>query len=64
MVMLIASQGFPEPRQPEEILALDDVVSQYIRRDLELTGGKVGGKGGAADVLHINPSTLRKRMRK
>jgi transcriptional regulator with GAF, ATPase, and Fis domain len=58
------SQGFPEPRQPEEILALDDVVSQYIRRVLELTGGKVGGKGGAADLLRINPSTLRKRMRK
>jgi transcriptional regulator with GAF, ATPase, and Fis domain len=58
------SQGFPEPRQPEEVLALNDVVSQYIRRVLELTGGKVGGKGGAAELLHINPSTLRKRMRK
>jgi transcriptional regulator with GAF, ATPase, and Fis domain len=59
-----ARQGFPEPGQSEEVLALDDVVSQYIRRVLELTGGKVGGKGGAADLLHINPSTLRKRMRK
>jgi transcriptional regulator with GAF, ATPase, and Fis domain len=59
-----ANQGLPEPRQPEEILALDDVVSHYIRRVLELTGGKVGGTGGAAELLHINPSTLRKRMRK
>jgi hydrogenase-4 transcriptional activator len=43
-------------------LKLDEVVSQHIRRVLEMTKGKVHGKGGAAEVLGINPSTLRNRM--
>ena len=57
-------RGLPDREWPDKVLALDEVVSQYIRRVLELTGGKVGGKGGAAELLQINPSTLRKRMRK
>ena len=43
-------------------LNLDEVMSQHIRRVLEMTKGKVHGKGGAAEVLGINPSTLRNRM--
>jgi transcriptional regulator with GAF, ATPase, and Fis domain len=43
-------------------LKLDEVMSQHIRRVLETTKGKVHGKGGAAEVLGINPSTLRNRM--
>jgi transcriptional regulator with GAF, ATPase, and Fis domain len=35
---------------------------RHIRRVLEMTKGKVHGKGGAAEVLGINPSTLRNRM--
>ena len=50
--------------QREDALALDAVVSAHIRRVLEITGGKVGGQRGAAQILHINPSTLRKKMRK
>ncbi len=50
--------------QDEECLALDEVVSGHIHRVLAMTGGKVGGEGGAADLLQINPSTLRKKMRK
>jgi len=49
---------------PEKLLTLDDMVTTHIRRALDVTGGRVGGKGGAADLLKINPSTLRKRMRK
>ena len=45
-------------------LALDEVMADQIRRVLEMTNGRVGGKGGAADLLKVNPSTLRKRMRK
>jgi DNA-binding protein Fis len=45
-------------------LALDDVVSTHISRVLEMTGGRVGGERGAADLLKLNPSTLRKKMRK
>jgi len=47
-----------------DALALDAVVSRHIRRVLEMTNGRVGGKGGAAGMLQVNPSTLRKRMRK
>jgi transcriptional regulator with GAF, ATPase, and Fis domain len=50
--------------QREDSLALDTVVTGHIRRVLAMAGGKVGGKGGAAQMLHINPSTLRKKMRK
>jgi transcriptional regulator with GAF, ATPase, and Fis domain len=46
----------------ETPLKLDEVMSQHIRRVLEMTKGKVHGKGGAAELLGINPSTLRNRM--
>ena len=48
----------------ENIFALDEIVSLHIRKVLKMTGGRIGGKAGAAELLHINPSTLRKRMRK
>jgi transcriptional regulator with GAF, ATPase, and Fis domain len=50
--------------QPGESLALDAFLSRHIQRVLELAGGKVGGKKGAAEILEVNPSTLRKKMRK
>jgi PAS domain S-box-containing protein len=43
---------------------LDDVIAQHIQRVLSLTEGKIHGKGGAADLLGINASTLRNRMNK
>jgi transcriptional regulator with GAF, ATPase, and Fis domain len=46
----------------DEPLKLVEVMSRHIRRVLEITKGKVHGKGGAAEVLGINPSTLRNRM--
>ena len=46
----------------DRALTLDEVMSQHIQRVLEMTKGKVHGKGGAAEVLGINPSTLRNRM--
>jgi len=45
-------------------LALDAITSGHIRRVLDMTSGRVGGKQGAASLLNINPSTLRKKMRK
>ncbi len=50
--------------QSEGSLALDSIVSRHIRRVLDMTGGRVGGERGAAHLLQINPSTLRKKMRK
>jgi transcriptional regulator with GAF, ATPase, and Fis domain len=46
----------------KEALNLDAVMSTHIRRILEMAGGRVHGKGGAAELLGMNPSTLRYRM--
>ncbi len=43
---------------------LDVVATRYIKRVLEKTKGKINGPGGAAEILGINPNTLRNRMRK
>jgi len=43
---------------------LDDVVTNHIRSVLSKTNGRIHGIGGAADILGINPSTLRNRMKK
>ncbi len=43
---------------------LDEMTRLHIRSMLHITGGKVEGKDGAAELLGINPSTLRHRMRK
>jgi transcriptional regulator with GAF, ATPase, and Fis domain len=48
----------------EPLVSLDEMNAQYIRRALDKAGGKIYGPGGAAQILNINPSTLRKRMNK
>jgi transcriptional regulator with GAF, ATPase, and Fis domain len=48
----------------ESLVSLDEMNARYIRRALEKAGGKIYGPGGAAQILSINPSTLRKRMNK
>ena len=45
-------------------LDLASMERAHIINVLQLAGGKVQGQHGAADVLGINPSTLRHRMRK
>jgi hydrogenase-4 transcriptional activator len=52
----------PLAGQEAETLRLDSIVSGHIRRVLEMTDGRVHGKGGAAELLGMNPSTLRYRM--
>lgn len=48
----------------EDSLALDHVISRHIMRILDMTGGRVGGPNGAANLLRLNPSTFRQKMRK
>jgi transcriptional regulator with GAF, ATPase, and Fis domain len=48
----------------EPLATLDEMNARYIRQALEQACGKIYGPGGAAQILHINPSTLRKRMDK
>ncbi|UCF97320.1 MAG: sigma 54-interacting transcriptional regulator [Spirochaetaceae bacterium] len=43
---------------------LDEVITLHIEKTLTLTKGKIQGPGGAAEVLGVNASTLRHRMRK
>jgi DNA-binding NtrC family response regulator len=46
------------------LLSLDEMTAWHIRRALEMAGGKINGPGGAAQILGLNPNTLRKRMNK
>jgi transcriptional regulator with GAF, ATPase, and Fis domain len=48
----------------EESQNLDEVVSSHIRKVLASTHGRVHGPDGAAYLLGVNPSTLRKKMSK
>lgn len=61
-----ASSGhdLPSDFKKGESLTLDAVMSRHIRQVLEMCDGRVEGERGAARVLEINPSTLRKRMKK
>ena len=43
---------------------LDAAMRAHIERALTLTGGRIEGRGGAADILGLNPHTLRGKMRK
>ena len=45
-------------------LNLDLAISKHIRVALEMAGGKIEGSGAAAELLGVNPGTLRHRMRK
>ena len=47
------------PLQP-----LDEAMAAHIKKALSLSRGKIHGPGGAAELLKIHPSTLRKRMDK
>jgi len=52
-------------RQPtDDIELLDSMIADHIRRALERTNGKIHGPAGAAELLGINASTLRARMKK
>ena len=48
---------------PFEIL-LKDIEQDYLIRVIEQTQWKVGGKNGAAEILGLNRSILRARIRK
>jgi DNA-binding NtrC family response regulator len=52
-----AAEG--EPFEP-----LDRAVARHIEAALVRTRGRIEGRGGAAELLAINPHTLRARMRK
>jgi len=50
--------------QPNSFSTLDDVIKNYIKTALNNSKGKIHGKDGAADLLSVNPNTLRSKMKK
>jgi transcriptional regulator with GAF, ATPase, and Fis domain len=48
----------------DEISSLDDTIFNHIVMTLRASEGKIQGRGGAAEILKINPNTLRKKMQK
>ncbi len=54
----------PKPNTVAEIDPLDEVIRRHIEATLTATGGRIEGTRGAAQLLKINPHTLRGRMRK
>lgn len=63
---LLSTEGTqpPEVISEDQPAALNTIISQHIKRALKYADGKVGGPGGAAEILGVNPSTLRHRMKK
>ncbi|MFA6034928.1 MAG: sigma 54-interacting transcriptional regulator, partial [Myxococcota bacterium] len=63
---LVSKQAaaLPAPEKVEKIAQLDEMQRNHIVEALKSSRGKVHGAGGAAELLGINPNTLRARMKK
>ncbi|MBU2549352.1 MAG: sigma 54-interacting transcriptional regulator [Proteobacteria bacterium] len=51
----------PSPRLD---MSIEENERAHILRVLEMTGGRIRGHGGAAEILNIHPNTLYSRMKK
>jgi len=65
-VLMTEEDNDPEKSsiQEENFPTLDEVMKHHIHRALNSTNGRVHGPEGAAQLLGMNPSTLRSRMKK
>ncbi len=66
---LLTEEGSKDLSREEENglelpLRLDEAMAYHISRVLKITKGRINGPGGAAEILGINPNTLRGRMKK
>ena len=52
------------PKIEDQPLPLEEITSRHIQDVLRYTNGKIHGPQGAAEILGLNPSTLRNRMKK
>jgi transcriptional regulator with GAF, ATPase, and Fis domain len=57
-------EGTRETGRNRVLRSLDEINAQHIRQALGMAGGKINGPGGAAQILGLNPNTLRARMNK
>lgn len=58
------AETFDAPVEDAPVKSLAELEKKHILRTLAFTNWKISGKGGAAELLGLNPSTLRGRMRK
>ena len=54
----------PTEISPPDSYNLDETIAHHINRVLQITKGRINGPDGAAELLGVNPSTLRNRMKK
>ena len=48
----------------ESFPSLDRLIKEHLRKSLSITQGKIEGENGASELLELNPSTLRNKLRK
>ena len=48
----------------DEILPFDEMSRLYLQAVLGRTGGRIYGKGGAAELLDMKPTTLQSKIKK
>jgi len=60
----VGAERTPSSDSGSPFLTLDEAMKQHIQRALSKTHGRIEGRAGAAELLAINPYTLRARMRK
>ncbi len=53
-----------EPRLPANLRRLERAMAAEILRALAEAGGKVAGRGGAAELLGVKPTTLHSKMKR
>jgi formate hydrogenlyase transcriptional activator len=58
------SEGLEPHSDTGRVCTLAEAEREYISEVLEMTNGLIAGKGGAADLLGLPPSTLRNRMKR
>jgi transcriptional regulator with GAF, ATPase, and Fis domain len=59
----LPARAAPED-EPAALPSLAENERRHIQRVLAATGGRLYGKGGAAEILGLPPSTLQSRMKK
>ena len=53
----------PKPTNSTTIsLAMEDIEREHLRKVLEMTGWRIRGKDGAAEILGVKPTTLESRI--